>query len=322
MADFYNKIWGIENIEVSDLKRVIAWNPEKIINIMTWKDLYILWWKKKNKTKRAWNSEVLSKCYFFFDLDIRKDYETLHKKILSQDELNQEITKLKSILDSDSYLKEWSYIINSWNGCHIYYCWKTLIVWEDITVKEYSDWVKKVYEVFNDMIKTQYKQYWYFIPDIACSNIARTSRAPMSINHKKKYWMWDLTVEVLFSQDIESKLVALLPQLWKEEKVYPKKQRNCWRTRSKKSGWYKNIDVGRFKIWEVIKAYTGKDATKKNINCPFPNHTDKEPSFRACAKRNICKCFTCDIWWNPANFVRHLKWISYWEALRELDKNF
>jgi hypothetical protein len=324
MKTFIEKLWWHEKLEISNLKKVLYWSYKSILMQNRVRDLYIIWWKNPWLTKRCWNSDIISKSYFIVDIDIRDNYYKLHNKFLSEAMLFWEINKLIYLLDWDKLLAQYSFLVNSGNWVHIYYCWKELIVWKDITPEEYSRWVKKIYDIFVDYLNTRMKSwnvnYKHLYPDYMCSNIARGTRLPLSYNMKKKYWLPPLKVKFIkYELGNYSELVEKLPILWKEIKI----KKKIFKGKKWKTSWkYKEIDINNFSIIEVVKKYTWKDYSKWIWNCPLPWHSDKKPSFSVKVKDNYFNCFAKCWWWNPANFIAKMEWISYWEAIRKLDVNF
>lgn len=319
MKKFFQKLWWEEYIEISNLKQVLDWSYIDILNKNRLRDLYILWWKKKWVNKRAWDNDIEFKSYFLIDIDIRENYKKLYWKILSEVELNWKIKILILLLNMDKFLKKWSYIVNSWNWVHVYYCGNPLFVWIDINPEEYSIWVKNIYDSFVKYLDSFQKDYKYFYPDYSCSNIARPSRLPFSYNRKRKYGLWFLPVKIFDTQDVKSELIEMIPLLWKDIKKYVP----IVKGRKNKSGWwYINININDYKIENVVKKYTWKDPSKWNISCVFWTHEDKHPSFSIDVKKNICKCFSCNKGGNPAQFIKILKNVSYKEALEILKKEF
>lgn len=322
MNDFIKKLGWAEGLEISDLKRVLPWTYRDVLLKNGGKDIYIVWGKKPWVMKRCWNNDITSKSYFIFDIDIRDNHMKLNDwKILSEIELERRIKLLMYLLEKDRYLAEWSYIINSGNWIHIYYCWRPIIVWTDISSEEYSRGVQKIYDIFITYMESRMKvinqDLRDLYPDYMCSNIARTTRLPLSYNCKKKYWLPALKVKIYAYQKTDSRLLSMLPQLWKEEvKLKPRYKKY------KKTSWYKKIEVGNFKILDVIQKYTGKNFSKWLWSCPFPWHKDKKPSFSVKVKENYFNCFAWCWWGNPANFIAKMENIPYWEAIKRLDQNF
>jgi len=323
MNDFINKLGWTKGLEISNLRRVLPWTYKEVLLKNRGKDLYIVWGKKTWLMKRCWNNDIISKSYFILDIDIRDNYKKLYNEVMSQSALDISIWALIELLDGDGYLSQWSYVVNSGNWAHIYYCGDALIIWKDITPEEYARWVKKIYDIYVKYLEYQSKIYKtsfeYFYPDYMCCNIARTTRLPSSFNNKKKYWLPSIQVTFHAYQDMESTLMKKLPQLWEERKK-PKKRKKY--KKNKSGQWYKQIDVNNYSISELIRRYTWKQIGKENISCPFPWHTDKEASFSVNEKENYFNCFSKCGGWNPANFIAKMEDISYWEAIRKLDQEF
>lgn len=324
-STFFEKLWGIRNIEISDTKYVFHENIGNILK--TNKELHILWWIKDQKKWRSGINNISFKTYFIVDFDIREEYKKVYNEIINEDKLLLYIEWIKELFSKDEYLTEWSYIVLSWNGCHIYYCWEKLNISKKFSAESYKTSVKIIYdEIINYIRWSVLNELDFIIPDYNCASISHMIRLPWSINKKHKYWFWDIQTKVLFEQDIDSRLVSLLPQLAIISKKKPFSWSNVLVNKNKKkltkNNYKKDIDVNKYSIKDVVNKYLWKDVWKDSFSCPFPGHTDKNPSFWISESKNMFTCWSKCWSWNPANFIEKIEWISYKDAIQKLANEF
>lgn len=199
VIDMLMYLKGTGNVEISK-------NANQVINFNEWfwqEQIYFVAGMDNKPTKRTVNSDFTKKRYIFIDIDVRNDYLNKYGKILSDEELELEIGKIKEVLDTNSF--DYQILVHSGNGIHIYFCW-----WEEeFTADEYSHGVSYFIQVLDPFLAP----LWYRV-DAACKNISRLSRLPWSINTRNKvgkYNMWPASVDILYMNlETESMYFAFL----------------------------------------------------------------------------------------------------------------
>lgn len=78
-------------------------------------DYYFLGGTRDLKGRK--NEDIKKKTYFFVDIDIRKTIDPT----MTDSQLNNRIATVKHALDKDYTYRDYSYIVNSGNGMHVYY---------------------------------------------------------------------------------------------------------------------------------------------------------------------------------------------------------
>lgn len=182
--EFLSYFW---RIEINDLKRILTpreLSPES-------QNVYWLGWVKPNLYVRAKDNDIEIKNYFAIDLDLYSEYKKLDAE-LSTEELLALIDSIKQELDKHPDFKQYSFIVFSWRGMHVYYKGVPRHFDKDV----YSNWVLWIYKEFE-----KYFQSEQIKPDYACRNIARIMRLPWTINSKN----WE-RCRVLYAQPQDSNL--------------------------------------------------------------------------------------------------------------------
>ena len=176
------------------------------------------WWiyflaNVENTNKRNRDNDIKEKHYIAFDIDLRNNL--IKKNNLSKEEKIDSFTikeyawLLVEKLENIELLKDWVYIVYSWNGLHVYYIWK----WKKFNSKEYEDAVCYLQYIWNkEMTEILHC-------DIAVKNIWRILRLPWTTNYKN-YEKW-VKAEILFENEEVynnwwSKVISMIPELAKK----------------------------------------------------------------------------------------------------------
>lgn len=247
VIDFLKYLAWSSLVEINDLNHTLNFN-----DVLWRNNIYFCAWLDKKSQKRCSDDDIKKKRYFVVDLDIRLEYWKKNWKVLTQEELDKEIENILKIL-KDTGLNEYSYVVNSWNWIHLYYCWEE----KNFDKQIYSDWVKRAYEQIDDVLqKTPYKC------DPATSNLARITRLPWTYNPRKKEikWevirdMWEYECKIIKEQKQDSILFDLLED-------FAKKYREA-----KEEDKEKQIEVKRI----VKKDYKKEDIWEKINQIPAGN---------------------------------------------------
>lgn len=180
------------------------------------KNIYALWGVSKDlvyeQGTRAKDIDIAQKNYFLIDLDIHKNYKELFNEECTGEFIKEQALMLsKSLEDIDPLFSEWSYIVFTGGGLHIYYIGNSLT----IDKEDYANAVEYIYQKWDSFWDTK-----VFYSDHACKNIARISRLPWTVNQK-----YNRTTEILFHKESNSRLFNYIPAFAK--KVKEKKQKEA-----------------------------------------------------------------------------------------------
>mgnify|MGYP000848197131 CR=1 FL=1 len=187
---------GTENIVLKSLENPYDGEIEQFVNSYRMKNLYFLGGVRKDeklKFYRAKDSDVISKNYFYLDLDIRKS-----KPDISDEEIKTTVKDwaVGILNETGSPYSDWRYIAFTGNGLHFYY------FGEPIQIPEKEIWRYGIND-FIDVIEKSFNEKF----DRACSNPARIARIPGSINHKPH---GNKQSEILLFQDKKINLLNIL----------------------------------------------------------------------------------------------------------------
>lgn len=241
-----------------ELLKHLKWTSEIEFNNLTHKlsynecmgknNVYFVAWLAEKINKRASDDDIKTKKYLCVDIDIRMDYYNKHKEVLSQDELNNQIVSIVSLLNKSSEFWDYCWLVESGNWLHIYYSWEERTFDKQV----YANWVKYVYYMINEIIKPS-----WFVCDPACHNLARIMRVPWSINprvKKKKennvditLWdMWPYECNVIDFIERKSQCFWMLEELSSRYKEEEKKEKEDLVI-------VKDIVRNQYKKWDDIR---------------------------------------------------------------------
>lgn len=230
-----------------------------------WKDtVYFCCGYDSKKKDRCSDDDFTKKKYIPIDIDVRLDHYNKTWKVLSEQELDDEIKKILDIIDNTTEFNTYSYAINSWNWLHLYYVWEEMV----IDKKTYSDWITRVQTEFNDRIaELGYKC------DAWVKNLARIMRLPWTYNLRKKVHkdkdkkdvvlrdMWRYECQFIKIQPQYSWIVNMLDLLAEErqkrdneEKEIQKKVREQARkNRNTEQKWDIREEINSIPIWPIVE---------------------------------------------------------------------
>lgn len=190
VIDFIRQLAGTQKVEFNNLTTVVDFNKA-----YSGTNMYFVAWIPEKTNARCSDADIKMKKYFFVDIDIRNSFYKKTNNVISDEELLQEIEKIKEALQGSDF-DDWTALVHSGNWLHIYYVGKDEL---EIDAETYSYWVQSIYSVLNDA----FREIGYQV-DAACHNIARISRMPWSINPRKKilgdkvlYDMWPFQCHIL-----------------------------------------------------------------------------------------------------------------------------
>ncbi len=186
--EFVSMWSSIKTIQKKDIKRFINNN-----------NIYYLPWVAENLEdwKRASDRDIQSSKRFCIDIDLRSNLkEKYDEEITNLEIVRTWIDLWKQLIDDHELFWQWSYIVFTWNGLHIYYVWNEY----KFTPGQYKLWVKHIFKIWDDYVI----ENWYdcLVSDHACCNLARILRLPGTINQKN-----GAKVRMLLEQNKNSELV-------------------------------------------------------------------------------------------------------------------
>jgi len=103
-------------------------------------------------------------------------------EILSDEALTEKIDIIKEKIANHEYLKDWYCIINSGNGCHIWYIGDRIKVDESFTAEVYRDAMTTLYDEYKQLIIDDPSLY----PDYSCTSVEKLARVPGTYNISRK----------------------------------------------------------------------------------------------------------------------------------------
>jgi len=113
--------------------------------------------------------------YVRLDIDIKKQCLEFMGLIPDEDDIITFTNEIKEKLETNEFLKDWSYIVYSGGGCHIYYSNTVGVDINDrVTPKVWQLAMKRIYTLYDDTIGDE--EYLY--SDKAVCNTARIMRLP------------------------------------------------------------------------------------------------------------------------------------------------
>jgi phage/plasmid-associated DNA primase len=124
------------------------------------------------------DKHIISKRFFVVDFDIRSIIHEETKEIISDEKLWDIFLAIKSGLDAHDLLKQYHYIISSWNGYHVMYVLNEHVCFD---AEEY----KQIAENFLKSIGFLLWDAGKYI-DASCTNYSRKWPVPFTINPKRK----------------------------------------------------------------------------------------------------------------------------------------
>jgi hypothetical protein len=158
--------------------------------------------RKDPRFNRCRDADIKSKNYIYLDLDIRKAMEAKGIKI-TDDEIKGLASHFAKSLEGRQYLSDWSDIVFTGNGLHIYY------IDAEPTPIDVS-----LFGIGYEVIRRRAHGILGYEPDSACKNPARIARVPGSYNNKAKPKL----VEIILSRNVRSKMIPAIMRIGAKEK--------------------------------------------------------------------------------------------------------
>lgn len=179
-----NKKGEVQYFQISEKLRTIITKEQAFSNKKD--NIYFLWgtswlWKCKD-------CDIENVSYLRVDIDITNNCKKLYWIDTTEEDLAQAIIELRDMLEWTEF-ENWRYIVNSGRWAHLYFCWTNI----NILAECFSLWMKHLLKKFYSIFDWRAH---HFIPDYACSNIARIMRLPWTINQRN----WK-ECKIIFNQD-------------------------------------------------------------------------------------------------------------------------
>ena len=235
----FNTSWGVYTISKS-----VAMNSKD-------SNIYFLWGVKEN-AKRLTDLDIGEIHYIRLDIDIRKWVKLHLWAEADEGDILWFINEIKDKLDWNKLLKDRSYIIFSWWGCHIYYSsLRGILITDSFTPKLWQLAMKRIYSLYDSVIEEE-----YLLSDRAVCNTARVMRLPGSINQKN----WAECRIIHSEPDRQSPLFPMIEELGRDafknlNKYADKRNAEVAEMKAKllASGW-KDTDI-KYEIINRIPSY-------------------------------------------------------------------
>lgn len=192
--------------------------------------------KPATKYARCADADIIKKNYFAIDLDLRDKYPEI-----SNEEIKNFANVLKAQMSKSEDFKDWSYIVFSGNGIHIYFIGDTI---SGADLENYKSGVEYFYDRFDNEFGEK--------PDPACCNLARILRLPTTFNNKHGK---HVEVEIIFKQKKHSKLLARIP----EEGAARKAKEDVYKQDFDHSRVVGNIfdEINKISIFDLVEKHFG-----------------------------------------------------------------
>lgn len=238
-------------VEINNLDHVLSYK-----DAIGQENMYFCAWLREKPTKRCWDDDIGKKNYFVVDFDIRAEHYKRTKEILSQEWLVEEANKIVNKL-SENGLQDFSAMVYSGNGMHLYYCWTPRVF--DKTV--YSNGVESIF----DQIDILVKDLWHKT-DHACKNLARLIKLPWTLNPRRKktkdmerdLWPIEATLEYFDPKiSLHFEMIEEFAEVYSKEKEEEKQAQKQIKEIVKKE--YKKTDDIRKQINEIPARQIAED---------------------------------------------------------------
>lgn len=256
VIEFIKYLAGSTKVEFNNLDRVVDFNQA-----FWWEQMYFVAGIWEKSQRRCNDKDIVKKKYFFIDIDIREIHKEKTGEIMPDEMLEKEIDNV--LIKINNCNPDRTAVVNSWNWIHIYYCGTE----REFDSQTYSDWVKHIQACIDECIK----DLWYYC-DPACSNIARLSRLPWSINTRAKKWynLQPCDCRLLYFQPQDSSLfnnIELFAENYKEtnkseEKDLKKISKFIATYNVKNDGWVREI-INKIPAFEVAEPYLNARVIEK-----------------------------------------------------------
>lgn len=186
-------------VEYNNLNAIVDPSKDK-------SNIYFCCWLWEKLSRRCNDDDINTKKYFLVDVDIRLEYFQKTWEVISQVDLVKEIWNIVKILN-DSWIDDYTALVDSGNGLHIYFCWNE----RTFDKKIYANGVSYIYNQIDTIIAST----WYKCDKSTC-NIARISRLPWTINPRIKQKKNAITKEIEILWDlwsVECEILKFQPQV-------------------------------------------------------------------------------------------------------------
>ena len=278
-------------------------------------NIYFLWWVNTDATHMA-DADIKEINYIRLDIDIKKWVKESLWADIDRWDILWFIDEIKELLDKDEYLKEYSYIIFSWWGCHIYYSNTTGCVLDDeFTPRVWKLAMKRIYALYDKIIDQEYLN-----SDKAVCNAARIMRMPWTINQKH----WEECTIIYKEPDRQSRFLWMAKALWidsleKNIEAAEKRAKEIALMREELIyNWWADTDI-KYAIINKFPSYIIAQLLlpqfifdwKKN----FKDQWKLKWYYYVSDSNSICNWWSAEFWWGTENSC----WNNFALVQRQLD---
>ena len=292
-------------------------------------NVYFLWGVNETSTRLA-DKDVWEIHYIRLDIDIKKQAKESFWAILGKEEIYTVIDEIVEKLDSNDNLKDYSYIVYSWWGCHIYYSNTTWVkIDEELTPKVWQLAMKRIYHMYDLAMGEEHLK-----SDGAVCNTARIMRLPTSINQK-----YNAECEIYYSSaDRQSPLLWWVKVLWldelnKKHKLSTERAAEIVQMKAQLiASWWALTDIkyeviNKFPAYLIAQLllpafpYDGRKNFKDNWKLKWYYYVEDTNS--------ICNWWSEEFWWgssescwNNFSLVQHHLSLSKHDTFKYFEDNF
>ena len=268
--------------------------------------------------------------YIRLDIDIKKWVMECMWAIADRDDILWFIDEIKDLLEENKFLKDWSYIIYSWWGCHIYYSnIKWVKISTTITPKVWQLAMKRIYTLYNETINEEYLN-----ADMAVCNTARIMRLPWSVNQKN----W-IECEIIYARpEIQSPLLGHVKSLWldsleKNKRLSDERAKEIEEMRADLiANWWWDTDL-QYQIINKFPAYIVAEILLPEFKFDWKKNFKDQGKLKwyyyTADVNAICNWWSAEFaWWttesnwNNFSLVSKQLWLSHHETFKWFEEKF
>lgn len=292
-------------------------------------NIYFLWGLSE-WASRMTDSDIEEIHYIRLDIDIKKWVKEFLWADIDGWDILAYIDEIKETLDDSDFLNDWSYIVFSWWGCHIYYSNTEWVKIDNtITPKVWQLAMKRIYSRYDLEIDDQ--SIW---ADKAVCNTARIMRLPDTINQKH----WEECKIIYSEPDRQSKMLSYvkplgLDELKKKEELTKQRAKEIDLMRQKLvAEWWQDTDL-KYEIINRLPAYLIAQMLLPQFSFDGKKNFTKEGKLKwyyyVEETNSICNWWSEEFaWgstescWNNYSLVEKQLWLSKADTFKFFEEKF